>query len=580
MSSLLQIMSRGTTGAEPVGPTLVADENDPAKTKPYLLTKKEEQLGMRHLSLSLAKNLVARKDVSDGGAPGKIPRAKSDGKIDVTFIPEGTFATRKYVDEKVLEFYSPQVLPQGSSDIQQPSSTFNLSQYLKREDLDQYALKTDVASKAEDDVTVSPGNGLTGGGDLSANFSLGLSQSGSAGSFGSSTQIPVVTTDAFGRISSITSVSVAASGTGGGGSFTRLQIGTATTLAENVPYYVAITASFDGAIQLPSAANRGLTITITDEAGIGSGDTSSSSYDTIYIVCSGSDTISAPRMNIPRSRLALWRRYGTITLVADGSNWRATQRDNWNIDPRTVTGLKCWYDARKGITLSSSFVTNWRDLSGNSLHLSQSVAADRPIYISRTNFNTPGDEASLTFGYTDSLVSSLSATFNSGHIVAIAVTQMLYGTYASDTNVNVVVQSDLTTTAGFRMSLNTGQAIQGGTVSAINGMFMQGAGTGANAPYVSMLRRPSTTTSARAVTTMGVGTTYLSGRANLGGGGNRATASASTAVPSFTQPIRVGSDVSGQSSLYIQSVLVFDSAPSGDDLRDIEIALMEALLIS
>jgi hypothetical protein len=157
---------------------------------------------------------------------------------------------------------------------------------------------------------------------------------------------------------------------------------------------------------------------------------------------------------------------------------------------------------------------------------------------------------------------------------------MLYGTYASDTNVNVVVQSDLTTTAGFRMSLNTGQAIQGGTVSAINGMFMQGAGTGANAPYVSMLRRPSTTTSARAVTTMGVGTTYLSGRANLGGGGNRVTTSAATAVPSFTQPIRVGSDVSGQSSLYIQSVLVFDSAPSGDDLRDIEIALMEALLIS
>jgi hypothetical protein len=37
------------------------------------------------------------------------------------------------------------------------------------------------------------------------------------------------------------------------------------------------------------------------------------------------------------------------------------------------------------------------------------------------------------------------------------------------------------------------------------------------------------------------------------------TTSAATAVPSFTQPIRVGSDVSGQSSLYIQSVLVFDS---------------------
>lgn len=53
-------------------------------------------------------------------------------------------------------------------------------------------------------VSVSAGTGLTGGGDITANRTISMPNVGTAGTYGSATLTPVITTDAQGRVSSIT----------------------------------------------------------------------------------------------------------------------------------------------------------------------------------------------------------------------------------------------------------------------------------------------------------------------------------------------------------------------------------------
>ncbi len=101
-------------------------------------------------------------------------------------------------------------------------------------------ITTALGTKAATSTTISAGTGLTGGGDLSANRSFALATSGvSANTYGSSTAIPVITVDAYGRITSATTSSVtvgngtitcATSGTGlsGSASFTLNQSGNTT----------------------------------------------------------------------------------------------------------------------------------------------------------------------------------------------------------------------------------------------------------------------------------------------------------------------------------------------------------------
>jgi len=101
-------------------------------------------------------------------------------------------------------------------------------------------ITTALGTKAATATTISAGTGLTGGGDLSANRSFALATSGVlANTYGSSTAIPVITVDAYGRITSATTSSVtvgdgtitcATSGTGlsGSASFTLNQSGNTT----------------------------------------------------------------------------------------------------------------------------------------------------------------------------------------------------------------------------------------------------------------------------------------------------------------------------------------------------------------
>jgi len=66
------------------------------------------------------------------------------------------------------------------------------------------------ALQASGTVTVTAGTGLTGGGvvALGGTTTLSLLSVGAAGTYGSSTQIPVFTTDAYGRIIGVTSTSI------------------------------------------------------------------------------------------------------------------------------------------------------------------------------------------------------------------------------------------------------------------------------------------------------------------------------------------------------------------------------------
>jgi len=59
---------------------------------------------------------------------------------------------------------------------------------------------------------VSAGTGLSGGGELNADRTISLANVGTAGTYGSSSSVPVITTNAQGQVSSVTSSSIAIAG--------------------------------------------------------------------------------------------------------------------------------------------------------------------------------------------------------------------------------------------------------------------------------------------------------------------------------------------------------------------------------
>lgn len=73
-------------------------------------------------------------------------------------------------------------------------------------------LSDSLAAKADKTVSISAGSGLTGGGDLSASRTISMPNVGTAGSHGSASQVPVFSTDAQGRVTSVTNTSISISG--------------------------------------------------------------------------------------------------------------------------------------------------------------------------------------------------------------------------------------------------------------------------------------------------------------------------------------------------------------------------------
>jgi hypothetical protein len=65
-------------------------------------------------------------------------------------------------------------------------------------------LTTDLAAKADKTTTISAGTGLSGGGDLSANRTLNIANTGvTAGTYGGTSGVPNITVNAQGQISAI-----------------------------------------------------------------------------------------------------------------------------------------------------------------------------------------------------------------------------------------------------------------------------------------------------------------------------------------------------------------------------------------
>lgn len=65
------------------------------------------------------------------------------------------------------------------------------------------------ATKADKTVTMTAGTGLTGGGDLSANRTLAIANTGvTAGSYGSATQVPVLTVNAQGQVTAASTATI------------------------------------------------------------------------------------------------------------------------------------------------------------------------------------------------------------------------------------------------------------------------------------------------------------------------------------------------------------------------------------
>jgi hypothetical protein len=373
----------------------------------------------------------------------------------------------------------------------------------------------------------------------------------------------------------------APSGGGGGyGGYTRQAVSTATVLSGTSNIYAGITASFNGAITLPAANTAGRLVTVTDEAGIGSGDANGSSSNLQYLVVSntGTESITGHGLATSRTRLLLWKRYGTVTLLDDGAGgWHAVHRRGWHVDLRAITSAtgKCWFDARRGVTLNSSTVSAHADLSGNSVNVVQGTAGSQPTYIQQSNaMNQMAGESVIVLSGSRTLLSSATPTFNSGGLTIIAAYALVIDPNGSSSNANILIQSELTTSVGFRFSPKTSVSIAAGTVAAVDTTFAQGAGTNSNAPYVSVIRRPYGYGNVRAVTITKLSSSDQSIRSNRVSGANRASAGAG-AVPSFTQAIRIGSDVDASRPIYLANVAVFDGELSAADIADIEAALCE-----
>lgn len=361
------------------------------------------------------------------------------------------------------------------------------------------------------------------------------------------------------------------------GGVTRQAVTTATVLSGTANLYVAITALFDGAITLPAANTAGRIVTITDEAGIGSGESTGASESMVHALCAGADTITAPDLAASRTRLLLWKKYGSLSLLDDGAGgWHAFVRKGWHVDPRAISGLKCWYDARRGITLNGTAVSAWADLSSGNVDLAQGVAANQPAYAYASNapLSAFTSENIVSFdGSNDVLTSAITVAVTSGSLTGLGVFSRIWSTNTD----SPVFSSAETATLGFSWFTNRATAVPARGVQ-IGDSYVRGGGTGDNNPTITM--PPLYVRSS-----FGTIGSFRIGAAAPGGPGmnirqNRmrgtANGAASLAVPNFTQTINVGNLWAGQ----VATMMLFDANVGSSDLFDLENALFETFPVT
>lgn len=190
--------------------------------------------------------------------------------------------------------------------------------------------------------------------------------------------------------------------------------------------YAAITASFNGTITLPAASTAGQRITVADETGGPfCGSASSAGVNLITLLRAGSDTITlnAPLAAASLTKLMLWAAGGTVQLMSTGSGvWMVTARDGWGVDPKTISGIKGWYDARCGVAIATG-VSQWNDLSGAGVNVLQGTGANQPVYTTGGTNNLPMILTGQVGGPGASTYMGSSATINltSGALSVYAV---------------------------------------------------------------------------------------------------------------------------------------------------------------
>ena len=359
--------------------------------------------------------------------------------------------------------------------------------------------------------------------------------------------------------------------TGGGGGATPQDVSAPTVLTGTDNLSVSITGSFDGEITLPAPTTAGQTITITDAAGVGSGDANGASENIIYVEVAdtGTQAITAPDLATSRTRLMLWKRYGTLTLLDDGAGgWHALARRGWHVDPRSIAGLEFWFDSRRGITLNGNAVSAWADVSGNNLDVAQATAADQPLYAyaaseSRTMH---GDHNAVVAFSSDHLLSSSSPVFDSGSLTLFAAFDY---DFSRTPGTEIMFRSSLAASLGFFWSVNS-SATPGG---APTGNFYIAANNAAVNSYSSVPRNGGANSS------IDSHVQWVALRASQSGGGNYRTPQSgslargwSGAVSAFTQTIRIFDTIE---QCRVGHLMAFDADLSVADIADLESALIE-----
>ena len=163
----------------------------------------------------------------------------------------------------------------------------------------------------------------------------------------------------------------------GGGVATRTAVtGTATLSgAGNILADVTtIGASYD--ITLP-AATSGQSIDLVDS----SGGVGAQTY-LVGIVPGGAETFAVPAGGTA-ARLYFAEPGASVRLMGvTGTGWVVTGGRRWGVDPRGVTGVYLWVDARRGLTYASGTsrnVSTWADQSGNGRNFTQATSAQQPV---------------------------------------------------------------------------------------------------------------------------------------------------------------------------------------------------------
>lgn len=197
-------------------------------------------------------------------------------------------------------------------------------------------------------------------------------------------------------------------GGAGATAYTGISADYTATTADDV---VAVTSlAANRTVTLPSAATAGAgkRLTVKDATG------AAATGKFIKIAANGSDTIDGA------AAILLFDDYGHVQLASNGTNgWAIVEGiEHCGIDPRTITGLKAWFDANRDVTRSGATtdVTGWADLSGNGNNLVAAATAPTLAYA-----NTSKGRRVVAFGGSHSLKTSGNCQFSTGVTVLAVV---------------------------------------------------------------------------------------------------------------------------------------------------------------